>query len=743
MSESPSKLGTGLAWLGLIMMTTLVMIRTMVEHDAFPMWVSDPFVFSPPVIGLTPIKALILNLGVVLSCCTVLIGLFLRKEHFGTIAAILMTLGVAVIGYHGFNTFESIAEGSNLLAIIAVLYVASCAHKIGGAQQLIAAITLGFVVLLVVMGAYEMFVIHPNTIANYETTRDSFLAARGWTPGSFEALAYERRLHQAEPIAWFGLTNVFASFAGAGAAGLLTLGWTLRKTDRLSTVYLLAGLVAMGGLLMTGAKGGIGAFGLGIGLTAAAMLFSRNKLDGRAIAAMCGLVILGVIIRGLIGERLGELSLLFRSQYMVGSMKMFFENPLFGVGPGAFQEQYMIVKPALSPEDVASAHSIGFDLIAMLGIGGLALFAMLISIICRIRPQTVQTESTPTELLFERRQLVQITMLIIAIASVISIRFGSPAMDINLLMIQVLASGAWGGLAYLLIRKEGIEASLRWAMFSAAAVLSIHAMIEVTASWMVSGMLWALVIGNACTSVGGSLGTLKLKAHPRHVLGVVILAMLSSSAVFGLRLPSLAKWEQQLTLASRFGVNIAFQRQRPNELRSVKLDQLEFDGRTSAIEHLVEAAKIRPTHMPTRIAATHQMLWKASVLEHTNQHEMAVVQWEIAFELLEENIEHSTGAAGYYWLGSMWSGRAKLFPDDPMRDVWLRHAQNAWVLAVDRSPLNPQLALNLMNLAIERGLGDDISMWAHRALKLHEQSRLDPLRGLGDSDLMRVRRYAR
>ncbi len=735
MNEESSKLGTGLAWVGLIAMTTLVMIRAMVEHDAFPMWVSDPFIFSPPVIGLTPTKALILNLGVVLSCCTVLIGLYLRKEHFGTIAAILMTIGIAVVGHHGFHTFESVAEGSNLLAILAVLYVASCAHKIGGAQQLIAAITLGFAMLLVVMGAYEMFVIHPDTVASYEITRDSFLSARGWTPGSFEALAYERRLHQAEPIAWFGLTNVFASFVGAGAGGLLILGWSLRKSDRISTVYILCGLIAFAGLLMTQAKGGLGAFGLGVGLTIAVMLIKRKKLDGRAIVAMCGLVVLGVIARGLIGERIGELSLLFRSQYMVGSMRMFFENPLFGVAPGVFQDHYAIVKPDLSPEDVASAHSFGFDLLAMLGLGGLALFGLFLSIVSRIRPLQ---ESDTSGSLLDRRALIQITMLIIAVASVISIRFNSPAMDTSLLAVQVFASVAWAGLAYLIIRQRPTGSAIQMAMFASASVLAIHSMIEVTGTWTVSGMLWALIIGSACTHTNHSSSS-----KPKPIVLLVLLALLGTISIFGMRVPVIARWERELNTASLPAIETAFQRYTLDGQLTPQLHQMEFEGRALAIEHLVEASKARPTHMPTRIAASEQMLWRAAALGSMGKRAESEMLWDRALELLEAGAPRSTGVGGYQWLGSVWYERANQFPESPSRAIWLAKAHDAWVQAFDRSPHNPHLAFKLMNLAIDRQSDDEVFQWANKALKLHEQSRLDPLRGLDEADLMRVRRYAR
>ncbi len=732
--QEPNKLGTGLAWFGLIAMVALVMSRAMVEHDGFPWWVSDPFVFSPPVIGLTPTKALLLNLGVVLSCAAVLIGFFLRQERVGTPSAILLILGVAIIAHHGFHTYESVLEGSNLLAVVAVLYVASCAHKLGHAQQLIAAIGLGFALVLVVMGAYEMLVVHPQTLASYELTRESFLAARGWTPGSFEALSYERRLSQPEPIAWFGLTNVFASFAGAGSAGLLILGWRTRKTDRLSIIALLGGLLALAGLVMTGAKGGIGAYGLGLGLTVAAMYIKRIRLDGRAIAAVCSLVILGVIARGFVGERLGELSLLFRSQYMVGAMRMFLGDPIFGIGPGSFQDHYSSVKPALSPEDVASAHSLPFDLLALLGIGGIALIGLLISIISRVRPDTESKHEASGP---DRRQLSQITMLIIAIASVVSIRLGSPAMDMNLLGVQALGSMLWAGLAWVIVRRVDLDASVRWAMYAGAAVLAIHAMIEVSATWFVSGMLWALMVGGACTTSGKAE-----ESKPKPTLLVVALGLLGASAVFGMRLPTIMAWENELNRAAAPAIEVAIQRETLGGQPSPELNGLEFDGRAVAIEHLVRAAQIRPTHMPTRIAASQQMLWRASVLESIGEHEESAKDWDRAIELIETGLARSTGASGYQWLGSVWFGRAMQFPDDPARMDWLEQAQFAWWEAFVRSPRNPHLALKLMDLAIEQGNADPARQMAKRALMLHAQSRLDPLRGLGEDDLMRARAIA-
>jgi hypothetical protein len=767
MNEVSIKLGDRLAWVGYTCITTLVLIRAMVEHDSFPQWQMDPFVFSPPVIGLTPVKTLAINLGVVLSSCLVLLGLYLKREQIGLVNAILMLIGISIIAHHGFHSFESVVEGSNLLAIVSVLYAASFAYKIHDAQRGIAGVVLGFVAMLVIMGAYEMFVVHPETVTNYELSRDSFLDSRGWSPGSFEALAYERRLYQAEPIAWFGLTNVFASFAGACGAGLLILGWNLRKINRVSVVFFIGGFIAISGLLMTGAKGGFGAFALGFGLTMLAKIVTRRALDGRAIACVCGLVVIGVIARGLIGERLGELSLLFRSQYITGSIRMYFDQPIFGVGPGAFQENYAIFKPALSPEDVASAHSFPFDLIAALGIGGMALLVMFIRILGQIRPNIESKQSHP---ILDKRQTVQVTMLMIAVASVISIRFGSPAMDINLFLVQVLASLAWGVIAFAVVSVGESNSTIRWALFAGASVLAIHSMIEVTATWMVSGILFALLIGSACTSTAHS------RLHPKlanQLPLIVTLGLVGGGIVNAMRLPALFRWESELRLAGEPAMQISSIRQKlnelefsltPNQLREQiameltemsgyrvessidqiinELNGLELEGRSNASRHLIEATQIRPTHMPTFIAASQQILWEASVRSSIGQLEESDQLWDRSLDLLVSGTNESKSASGYQWLGSVWHGRAIQFPDNPERALWLSQAHKYWIEAMRLNPYNPHMAVKLMNLALERNQDDEAINWAKRAVDLHENSRLDPLRGIRESDLMRIRGIA-
>jgi len=725
--------GTGIALFGLMCMGTLALLRTMVEHDPFPMWGADPFVFTPPAVGLSPVMAIVLNLGVVLAGCFALIGIMLRRRCIGLTLPVLLAIGAAAIAYHALQSIETVLDGSNLLAIVTVLFVASLAHTIPSAQRIFGAITISFAIVLVLMGAYEMFVLHPNLLAEYHATRDSFLAARGWSPDSVQALGYERRLNQAEPIAWFGLTNVFASFAGASCAGLFMLGWTLKRAGQPIKLWgwaILGGVLALLGLLMTGAKGGLGALALGLVISVIAVLFAKRKLDGRAIIAACSFVLLAVFCRGLLGERLGELSLLFRAQYAQGSVAMFLEHPFVGVGPGAFQEHYMVLKPDLSPEDVSSAHSVVFDMLATLGLGGLALIGLFVGLLARIRPMLAADTDVSKE---DQRRNFQIIALCIAVASIISIRIGSPAMDVNLLLVQALASLAWGGCAIGLYRLMGRVGARRWALFACAAVLSIHAMIELTPTWIVSGLLWALMIGQAATTSGS-------KPQPRKIerlipVGLAVTLLIAGS-VIGSRVPTLIDWESKLSTATAIAIDFQDQRGITDPLA---IADLEFDARGMAIEELLLAANARPTHTKTWIAATQQMLWQGSALLASGHTAQAEQRWQNAASAMKVGAETSTGAGGYQWLGNIYASRAQTFPTDPDRIIWLREAQDAWETAFLRSPHDPFRAMKLMKNAIELGDQPAAYHWAQVVIKLNDLRRLDPLSQLGERPIMRAR----
>jgi hypothetical protein len=80
-----------------------------------------------------------------------------------------------------------------------------------------------------------------------------------------------------------------------------------------------------------------------------------------------------------IGERMGQLSLLFRWFYMEAAVRIGVGHLPLGVGPDGFQQAYMLAKNPLSPEDVTSSHNMLLDWFATLGVFGLAWLVLWVS----------------------------------------------------------------------------------------------------------------------------------------------------------------------------------------------------------------------------------------------------------------------------------------------------------------------------------------------------------------------------
>ena len=765
MDETPRgmTLGERLAWVGLLLVTMLCITRAMAEHDPFPWWQSDPFRFAPPITGLTPRWALLLNAGIVFFAIVHQLGQWLRGVRLPLVSAVLAFIGLGVLTYHSMVDLERVIDASTIMAVVAALITASQAHTLPGAKRLLGCVTLGFALLLTVVGAYEVFVTHAETLRAYEQSRESFLAARGWTPGSFEAMSYERRLNNPEPIAWFGLTNVFASFMAATGAGLLTLtATTWRSRRNLSTIIALAGVVCLFGLLLTGSKGGFGALLIGL-LLGGALVFRKPKwLNGRIVVGLCLIVLIGLALRGVIGEQLGERSLLFRWQYIVGSARIWMHGPLVGCGPGVFQDQYALLKPALSPEDVASPHNVVFAWIATLGLGGLAITGLLVRLVLKSAPEA---EGDETQIDTDRDLHTRFALLLIALPTLMALNLQSSVLTGIELLPVLLGAVLWGMLSVVLLRSSIRTQDLCRGCFVMAAVLMIHAIIEVTGSLIVSAPLWALCVGMCVVAQREE----EPETTPKQGRAGSVLLIVSLAGVVVLMLSrwgGINAWERELHSAARDAVRIsdihaqldmlefstdpAYElnqaAQMMSELAGARieptydsvlpaLNQIELNARLRSIEGLKAALDARPSHTPTRVALSQQMLWVASVMQAVGDDAKARSQWDQATGLFE-GVELDAG--GHRWAGNIWEGRVSSFPQAPEQLDWLRTARAHMESAMELAPHDPHGAIQLMEIAIDLEEPDEARKWAREALHLHSESRLDPLRGLSDAEFARA-----
>jgi hypothetical protein len=475
----------------MLVMLSVACIRATCSHDPFPGWSGDPFEVVNPMLGITPRASLILDLLALLAA-----GVILLQERSRLLHSVGLAAAAAAVVFHGLSPsaerLDDALLGFNWLSGLAsaVALMACCRRP--ELRALAMGALASIVPLLAFKGLHQYFVEHRETLAAFMADKDRFLAAQGWSPGSAMAQGYERRVSQAEATGWFGLANVYASVAAASL--VLGVGTLLPAFSRPSGVWKRAGAVLLtllgaGMLGAAGAKGGFAAALLGIGVLAVAA-FSRARPASTGtrlrlstlLAATCVIAPLGlVVLRGVIGTAWGELSLLFRWFYLQGATAIIGDRWLLGTGPAGFRDAYMLAKPPLAPEDVASPHSVFFDYAATLGLGGLAAGAVVFSTIlgaartCLLPAPGLVGHDTPLRL-HVRLAAVPLVAAVMA-GAMLEQAIQTPAMTV--LRIMALGCGLWMVVTMLTVARHAM-APLGAAFAAASLALAAHAQIEMT-----------------------------------------------------------------------------------------------------------------------------------------------------------------------------------------------------------------------------------------------------------------------
>ena len=474
----------------------------------------DPARDAMPQLALDAGASLLLDLLVCLAAFVALVG-----EHFSGRGVRLPLVALAaapagIVWWHGQHDLLDGFRGDTWLA--AMLAFAALAHLVRDGRLRVVAIAVlaAVAVPLAVRGIAQVTVEHDATVEAYRATREQFLADRGWAPDSSAARTYERRLMQAEATGWFGLANPYSTFLGVGFVGLGLLGalaW--RSASRSAGALGIVGALACGGLLL--ANGGKGAL-LATGLAAALALIAvawRKPARGNWVLLLACAAMLAVVARGFLGERTGELSLLFRSFYLETGARIIAESPLVGVGPAGVQEAFARLKPVECPEDVTSLHSVFVDFVAALGVVALA-WVGLVAVALRGAPRVESCEASTKVALDPSRLALRIAG-IAAVATLLTARLvEAPALDVATLVLRavglvgfVLVAAAMAQVGAELVATARGQAVAAVGVAIAALVL-VHSTIEVT-SWIPGGALLAfacIALASAVPDGGSRLG---------------------------------------------------------------------------------------------------------------------------------------------------------------------------------------------------------------------------------------------
>lgn len=599
---------------GLCLIFVPMLSRAMSQSPNLPYWDFDPLVFEASMVGMGPAESLACDAAILAGAGLVLLSraraaatwLYLR-------VAVLLLIGTLPVLYHGWLSGESTLQqqrvGASWVSAAAAALAIARAAQDRVTRATIAALLLGFVAMLMIKGAHQMLIEHPETIADFRANRESIFAANGWSADSPMAKSYERRISQNEASGWFGLSNVYATFAAAGLAAfaaMLAQCWHRRPDDvaageapatKRNVVIALAGCaVSAAALAMAQSKGGTVAAAIGLAAVGVAALARRSDLPvlHRFVRALPLLALLGglaaIALRAVIGTRLGELSLLFRGFYAEAALRIATGRHagaaplqwLWGVGPDGFKDAYLTAKNPLSPEEVISPHSVLFDWSACLGLPGLAWVAALLAALWLIGRAFSNTDSSPGAApvahqpggdlpsafmasALSPRAGIRLAVVLAAAATMFSIILHQGGSAPSGALAYILGLLAWAGLAGSLI--PVLASWSHGAVLAAAAVvLAAHAQIEVTPVTPTSCGLWAAILGcgvGAAYPAKGSGGNSVVAPTRTSRLcawfGTLPLAAAISLLWAGV-LPA-ARWQAELAASARIVAPIAFSRQ--------------------------------------------------------------------------------------------------------------------------------------------------------------------------------------
>ncbi len=780
----------------------VVLFRATAAFDAFPFWSLDPLQSPGVQTALTPAATLTLDAIVLAFSAIVLLAAWLRRDPIGVAAIALFLLGTVSIAAHAWlldgASLDDLVTGATWASSLAGGLALFHAARDERTRRIAVSSSVGLVVLLVAKGALQYFVEHRQTLEEFQKHRDAFLASQGMTPGSIAARTFERRLVQPEATGWFGLSNVFASFSAALAVALtgfaLRSPWRVsvngsRRTSRQSLALALGSIAGIVGVVLAGSKGGFAVLALGLALTFVLFaagrwgeLFSSARAAGLSMRLhraapffaplLVLLTLLAVAARGLIGQRVHELSLLFRWFYMQGATRIALSHPLWGVGPSGFKEAYMLAKPAISPEEVTSPHSVLLDWWATLGIFGLAWVALWISWIVAIGRRIVEDfePGSPAGARAEigngtspARHDARLIGIVVAAAAIASTWVERDTLVPGAAIVRILGLFAW--LALSLACAGALQAKARGtraAMAIGVLMIAIHSQIEVTSIWANSAPLALLLLGLA----GAPAIDAAPRPRARAIAPIGALTMLIGALGLGaLGARPVFLWQRDLRDAARIVAPLADIRQRLGDVAAAggrtesgdtmgsiatsvgdllgqfpPQDAAAFDraletataARTERAAIVLQRALDRfPAHIPTREALVRLMLARAAALVSLGQREQALAIDESAERLADGAAESS---AGLLLRGNTLQARGDL-ERDPKH---LERSLAIWERAALLDPYGISVPWRAFRTARTLGRDEDSRLWARRALAGEQYQRLDPLRRLTDEQRREV-----
>ena len=724
----------GVMALGAAAVLAAMVVRTQAMHDPFPWWSADPWLAYTPAVGVLPAMSIVLDVVMACGAMLALIASPARTRAWVPIALALPMVPIAVHVFAADATPDTHRLASAWMgAMLAGVGLAAAAAD-ATLRRVIAAVLVAIPVAVAVKGIGQLVIEHPALMATYESQAEEIVRSRGWAPGSASAASFTRRLTQPDITGWFGLANVAAAALAAALIAMVALLARWREIGNVSRIACVSvGVLLAVTLVLTNSKAGLAAAGLGIGLV---LIRSWRRAQVIAVLAALGVPLAVVVARGMVGDRLGELSLLFRWHYLVGSLRVFAQQPWLGISPGEFQAAYSLHKPAVSPEDVASSHSVFLEPMATLGVAAFGWLALIGAWTVGAARNLAGTEDQEHANRMRPEQ-VRLAGIVAVLVSLVALRLSIDAVSVGTLSVHVVAALAMGGTIVVLLMTPIATAAV---LLPAAAVAAVAAaQVDVTA-WLPGSAAWFMsLLAVAAVRSGGVPGHDDGSGR-RATRACGVLAGVAGAGMVWVLVAAVGPWQRELRRAIEpFGVvheaMVLMQTGKPAGAARVLgvspgdvergLDRARAEAMRRAAEPLDRAAAIVPRHAPTARAMVRRELAMGS--SGGDRARAAAERFHVAADSASS---------------SMLMARVVLALDPERSTETVAAAEGYLERAMALTPHAWEPAAQLAEVLWSAGRLGEAAAMAERALEVSARAGLDPLRPAPAATVERLRTIA-
>jgi len=385
-----------------------------------------------------------------------------RLRHFwsAALAGGLALWTAASVGWSA-DKFAALVGAADLIGSLAMLWAAAQLVRTWLRLRIVAAATLGLLLLQVAAGLEYRYLEYPALKQQWEAGRHEFLRQRGWSEDSFLARQFGNKVNSGEITGFTHSANTYAALVVM--LGVAALGIAIHK-GAISRRW-------AGPLLVSVVVLGTGAIALRYTYSRAAMvtpllaaavlgllamprvqqvMLRRGRLIYFGVLAAFVLGAAAVAAHGWYHGSLGEKSLTFRWYYWTGAARMVAAHPLAGVGWRNFGQYYTQVRPPQAPEEVKDPHNIFVRGFAELGIvGGALLLAWLLRLAWELTRPLAPPES-PARPGATLRTAVAIALVAMGLSAWWAIDW-SPATDAGAALIVLELLKRFAGLLLLAV----------------------------------------------------------------------------------------------------------------------------------------------------------------------------------------------------------------------------------------------------------------------------------------------------